>query len=100
MIGWRAGLVYHAIADLADKLPDRYHGAHVWTARRTFFNKPGQLYLTPNTPIVQFNRFAEQEALLPLIDSLNHQPLPIPRPNNRRLVLSTTPTGAQPRAGP
>jgi hypothetical protein len=100
MIGWLAGLVYNAIADLADTLPDRYHGAHVSTARRTFFNKPGQLYLTPNTLIVQFNRFAEQDALLPLIDSLNHQSLQIPWLNNRRLVISPTPTGSQPRAGP
>lgn len=100
MIGWLAGLVYNAIADLADKLPDRYHGTHVSTARRTFFNKPGQLYLTPNTLIVQFNRFAEQDALLPLIDSLNHQSLQIPWLNNRRLVISPTPTGSQPRAGP
>lgn len=100
MIGWLAGLVYNAIADLADKLPDRYHGTHVSTARRTFFNKPGRLYLTPNTLIVQFNRFAEQDALLPLIDSLNHQSLQIPWLNNRRLVISPTPTGSQPRAGP
>ena len=100
MIGWLAGLVYNAIADLADTLPDRYHGAHVSTARRTFFNRPGQLYLTPNSLIVQFDRFAEQDALLPLIDSLNHQSLQIPWLNNRRLVISPTPTGSQPRAGP
>jgi hypothetical protein len=60
----------------------------------------GALYLTPNTLIVQFIRFAEQDALLPLIDSLNHQSLQIPRLNNRRLVVSPTPTGNQPRAGP
>jgi hypothetical protein len=100
MIGWLAGLVYNAIADLTGKLPDRYHGAHVSTARRTFFNKPGRLYLTHNTLIVQFDRFAEQEALLPLIDSLNHQSRQIPWLNNRRLVVSPTPTGSQPRAGP
>jgi len=100
MIGCLAGLVYNAIADLTDKLPDHYHGAHVSTVRRTFFNKPGQLYLTPNTLIVQFNRFAEQDALLPLIDSLNHQSLKLPWLNNRRLVISPTPTGSQPRAGP
>ena len=41
MIGWLAGLVYNAIADLTDRLPDRYHGAHVATARRTFFNQAG-----------------------------------------------------------
>ena len=27
MIGWLAGLVYNAIADLTDKLPDCFHGA-------------------------------------------------------------------------
>lgn len=100
MIGWLAGLVYNAIADLTDKLPDRYHGAHVSTARRTFFNKPGQLYLTPNALIVQFHHFAAQEALLPLIDSLNHQTLQIPWLANRRLVISLTPTDGQPRASP
>ncbi len=100
MIGWLAGLVYNAIADLTDKLPDRYHGAHVSTVRRTFFNQPGQLYLTPNTLIVQFNRFAQQEALLPLIDSLNQQSLQIPWLNNRRLAVSVTPIDNQPRAGP
>ena len=111
--GWRRHLTWHEvdrfcrctspwdwIADLTDKLPDRYHGAHVSTARRTFFNQPGQVYLTPNTLIVQFDRFAQQEALLPLIDSLNQQSLQIPWLNNRRLAVSTTPADNQPRAGP
>ena len=100
MMGWLAGLVYNAIADLADELPDRYHGMHVSTARRAFFNKPGRLYLTPNTLIVQFSRFAQQDALLRMIDSLNHQTLTIPWLNNRRLVLSPTRATSQPRAGP
>jgi len=100
MIGWLAALVYNAIADLADKLPDRYHGAHVSTARRTFLNKPGQLYLTPNTLIVQLSPFAKQDVLTPLIDSLNHQSPCLPWLDNRRLVLSLTPTGSRPRAGP
>lgn len=100
MIGWLAALVYNAIADLADKLPDRYHGAHVSTARRTFFNKRGQLYLTPNTLIVQLSPFAKQDVLTPLIDSLNHQSPRLPWLDNRRLVLSLTPPGNQPRAGP
>ena len=99
MIGWLAGLVYNAIADLTDKLPERYHGTHVSTARRTFFNKRGQLYLTPNTLIVQFSTFAKQEVLIPLIDSLNHQSQRLPWLDNRRLVLSLTPPN-QPRAGP
>jgi hypothetical protein len=100
MIGWLAALVYNTIADLADKLPDRYHGAHVSTARRTFFNKRGQLYLTPNTLIVQLSPFAQQDVLTPLIDSLNHQSPRLPWLDNRRLVISLTPPDRQPRAGP
>ncbi len=99
MIGWLAGLVYNAIADLTDKLPGRYHGAHVSTVRRTFFNQQGQLYLTPNALIVQFRPFAEQEALIPLIDSLNRQSHRLPWLDDRRLVVCLTPPG-QPRAGP
>jgi hypothetical protein len=99
MIGCLAGLVYNAVADLTDKLPERYHGAHVSTARRTFFNQRGQLYLTPNTLIVQFRPFATQETLIPLIDSINHQSHRLPWLDNRRLVISLTPQD-QPRAGP
>jgi hypothetical protein len=43
MIGWLVALVYNAIADLANHLPTYYHGMHVSTLRRTFFNRPGQL---------------------------------------------------------
>ena len=99
MIGWLTALVYNAVADLTDKLPDRHHGAHVATVRRTFFNKHGQLYLTPNTLIVQLGPFSEQEALTGLIDSLNHESHRIPWLDNRRLVISLTPPN-QPRAGP
>jgi len=80
MIGWPAGLVYNAVGDLADELPDHYHGAHVSTARRTFFNKPGQLYLTPNTLIVQFD-LAKQ----PPHDSLAN---PNRQPTSCRTVIS------------
>jgi hypothetical protein len=100
MIGWLAALVYNAIGDLTDTLHGCYHGAHVSTSRRTFFNKPGQLYLTPNTLIVQFRPFNEQEALIPLIDSMNQQSLRLPWLDDRRLVLSLTPPDCQPRAGP
>lgn len=100
MIGWLVGLVYNAIGDLTDKLPQRYHGAHVSTVRRTFLNQRGQLYLTPSTLIVQFDPFHEQEALVPVIDELNHQPCRLPWLDNRQLVLSLTPQGDQPRAGP
>ena len=99
MVGWLAALVYNAVGDLAAKLPERYHGAHVSTLRRTFFNLPGQLYLTSNTLIVQFDRFAEQEALTPVIDSLNHKSHRLPWLDGRRLVLSLTPSGRA-RAGP
>jgi hypothetical protein len=100
MIGWLAALVYNAIGDLTDKLPDRYHGAHVSTSRRTFFNKPGELYLTPNALIVQFRPFQEQESLISLIDSVNEQSPRLPWLDNRRLVISLTPPDRQPRAGP
>ena len=99
MIGWLAALVYNAVADLALGLPERYHGAHVSTLRRAFFHQPGQLYLTPNTLIVQLDRFAEQETLTPLIDSLNQKSHRIPWLEDRRLVLSLTPPGRT-RAGP
>jgi hypothetical protein len=99
MIGWLAGLVYNAIADMTDKLPDRYHKTHVATARRTFFNRPGRLYLTPKALIVQLDPFAEQDALTPLIDSVNHQSARLPWLDDRRLVLCLTPT-SRPRAGP
>ena len=99
MIGWLTALVYNAVAVLGDQLTERYHGAFVSTLRRTFFNQPGQLFLTPNALIVQFDRFAEQDALIPLIDSLNTKPPCLPWLNDRRLVLSLTPP-PQPRAGP
>jgi len=59
------------IADLADDLPAYYHGMHVSTLRRIFFNRPGQLYCTPNTLIVYLDPFSEQEALIPLMDQIN-----------------------------
>jgi hypothetical protein len=99
MIGWVAALVYNAVGDLAARLPERYHGAHVSTLRRTFFNQSGQLYLTPNTLIVQLDHFADQEALTPLIDSFNRKCSRLPWLDARRLILSLTPPG-QPRAGP
>ena len=99
MIGWLAALVYNAVADLAGRLPECHHGAHVSTLRRTFFNRPGRLYVTPNTLIVQLDPFSQQEVLAPLIDSLNKQPCRLPWLEDRRLVLSLTPQ-ALPRAGP
>ena len=99
MIGWLVALVYNAIADLASHLPELYHDAHVDTLRRTFFNQHGQLYLTPNTLIVQLESFSRQEALTPCIDSLNQQQHRIPWLDDRRLVICPTPS-IQPRAGP
>lgn len=99
MIGWLAALVYNAVADLAGQLPEAYHGMHVSTLRRTFFNQPGQLYVTPTTLIVQLDRFSAQEALVPLVDSVNQQSCRIPWLEDRRLLVSLTPP-EWPRAGP
>jgi hypothetical protein len=99
MIGWLVALVYNAVADLASHLPELYHGAHVDTLRRAFFNQPGQIYLTPNTLMVQLASFSQQEALTPCMDSLNQQQHRIPWLDDRRLVICPTPS-ARPRAGP
>ena len=73
MIGWLAALLYNAVADLAVELPQRYQGAHVATLRRTFFNRPGDIYVTPNAVIVNLDPFSDQEDLIPLVDSVNKQ---------------------------
>jgi hypothetical protein len=99
MIGWLAALVYNAVADLAGHLPECYRGLHVSTLRRTFFNQPGQLYVTPTALIVQLDRFSQEQALIPLVDSLNRQSCCVPWLDNRRLVLSLTPPD-YPQAGP
>ena len=93
MIGWLVALVYNAVADLAERLPERWQGAHVETLRRTFFNRPGQLYCTPEALIVSLDPFRGQEALLPLIDGVNAQECRVPWLGNRRLVISPTPAG-------
>jgi hypothetical protein len=99
MIGWLVALVYNAVADFAAGLPSSYHGAHVRTLRRMFFNRPGQLYGTPEALIVYLDPFAGQEALLPQIDTFNAAQHRIPWLENRRLVLSLTPRRSA-RAGP
>jgi hypothetical protein len=91
MIGWLAALVYNAVADLAVELPQCYQGAHVSTLRRTFFNRPGSIYVTPSALIVQLDRFSQQEELIPLVDSLNKQACHIPWLDGRRLVMSLSP---------
>jgi len=99
MIGWLVALVYNAVADLAERLPERYGGTQVQTLRRTFFNRAGQLYCTPEALIVYLEPFREQAALLPVIDQVNRQECRLPWLGNRRLVLSPSPT-ARSRAGP
>ena len=72
-MGWLVALVYNAVGDLGVRLADRYHRAHVETLRRTFFHRPGKLYLTPEALIVYLGPFAGQEALEPVIDALNRK---------------------------
>ena len=59
--------------------------------RRTFFERPGQLYGTPEALIVYLDPFRGQEALIPLIDVVNAQRCRLPWLENRRLVISPTP---------
>jgi hypothetical protein len=99
MIGWLVALVYNAVADLGSALGEGYVGAHVKTLRRQFFNRPGQLYETPEALIVYLDPFAGQEALVPVIDALNAKQHRLPWLENRRLVMSLTPPGPA-RAGP
>src|SRR5262249_42761267 len=47
LIGWLVALVYNAVANLAEELRGDYGDSHIRTIRRTFFNRPGTLYLTP-----------------------------------------------------
>jgi len=93
MIGWLAALVYNAAMDWAGKLSGDFVGCHLRTLRRMFFNRPGQLYGTPEALIVQMDPFAEQEALVPVIDEFNRGSHRLPWLGNRRLVVSLTPRG-------
>jgi hypothetical protein len=100
MIGWLVALLYNACADLAAELGPAWEGAFIRTMRRTFFNRPGKLYLTPTSVIVYFDReFREQADLLPIIDRINAEHHRIPWMDDRLLVLSICPDGI-PRAGP
>jgi hypothetical protein len=98
MMGWLAALVYNACADLAQGLSPSYAGKFVSTLRRTFFNRPGNLYCTPETLIVYLEEFAEQNLLVNYIDQLNAAQHRIPGFGNRQLVLSLAPNKA--RASP
>ena len=71
-----------------------YAGDHVRTLRRKFFNRPGQLYETPEALIVYLDPFAGQEALVPVIDEFNAGNHRLPWLDNRRLVMSLTPPGS------
>jgi Transposase DDE domain len=99
MIGWLVALVYNAVADLAEKLEPDHRGAHVRTLRRKFFNRPGQLYETPEALIVYLDPFQGQDDLLPLIDKLNAGNHRLPWLDNRRLLMSLMPHGRV-RPGP
>jgi hypothetical protein len=91
MLGWLVALVYNAVADLNEALGEAHAGDHVRTLRRKFFNRPGQLYETPEALIVYLDPFAGQDELLPLIDELNAGHHRLPWLDNRRLVMSLTP---------
>jgi len=98
MVGWLAALVFNAIMDLADQLPTRFQQAHVRTIRRTFFNRPGDIYVTPEAVVVWLDEFAEQDALQPVLDRFNAAEHRVPWLDNRLLVLSLPAPTA--RAGP
>jgi hypothetical protein len=99
MMGWLVALVYNACADFAEGLAGDYRGSHVRTLRRQFFNRPGQLYGTPEALIVSLDPFTGQQALAPLIDAFNAAEHRLTWLDNRRLVMTLTPTHP-PRAGP
>jgi hypothetical protein len=99
MLGWLVALVYNAVADLAATLGEDHVGEHVRTVRRQFLNRPGQLYETPEALIVYLDPFAGQEVLEPLLDTINAQQHRLPWLDNRRLVMSLTPS-RQSHSGP
>jgi hypothetical protein len=88
MLGWLIALVYNTLGDWADELTGDWQDCHVRTLRRTFLNRPGRLYGTPEALIVQWDPFAGQEALLPMLDTFNAAGHRIPWLENRRLVLA------------
>jgi hypothetical protein len=99
MMGWLVALVYNAVGDFASALAGDYAGSHVRTLRRMFFNRPGALYETPEALVVRLERFAGQEALIPVIDEFNAARHRLPWLEDRRVVVSLTPND-QPRSGP
>jgi hypothetical protein len=99
MIGWLVALVFNAVADFAQRLGGDWVGSHVRTLRRKFFNRPGELYVTPEALIVYLDPFAGQEAVLPEIDRFTASRHRLPWFEDRQVVISLTPQ-ARPRAGP
>jgi hypothetical protein len=91
MVGWLVALVYNAVGNLAVELAGDWLDCHVRTIRRTFFNRPGTMYLTPEALIVCFDPFSGQEALAPVIDEFNAHQHRLPWLANRLVVLSLTP---------
>ena len=92
MLGWLVVWSAKHQPDLGDHLGGDYAGEQVRTLRRQFFNRPGQLYETPEALLVYLDPFAGQEALVPVIEQLNAQQHRLPWLDNRRLVVSLTPT--------
>jgi hypothetical protein len=91
LVGWLVALVYNAVADLAAELAGDWEGCHVRTIRRTFLNRPGVLYGTPQALVVQLDPFAGQQALEPVVDQFNAAGHRVPWLENRRLIVSLTP---------
>jgi hypothetical protein len=93
MIGWLVALVYNAVANLAEELRGDYGDSHIRTLRRTFFNRPGTLYLTPEALIVYLDPFKDQDALTEVIDEFNAQGRCLPWLDSRKVVIALTPDG-------
>src|SRR4051794_30054384 len=91
LLGWLVALVFNAVADWAEGLAGDWAGSHVRTLRRQFFNRPGQLYLTPESLVVLLEPFAGQEALVPVLDEFNAAVHRLPWLENRQVILSLTP---------
>jgi hypothetical protein len=63
----------------------------VQTIRRTFFNRPGTLYQTPEALLVVLDPFKDQDALIPVIDEFNAEGHRLPWLGNRLLIVCLSP---------
>jgi hypothetical protein len=97
MIGWLVALVYNAVANLAVELAGDWLDCHVRTIRRTFLNRPGTMYLTPEALLVCLDPFSGQEALIPVIDQFNEERRRLPWLGNRLLVVCLSPPDRPPK---